>query len=83
MGILASAVALWFMAIALFLAGASIRAWFRGPRPFTKRALRGRFETRCQAQSPPSSVLACLRSRPPFFAHIYSNGGHCAEGSFS
>jgi drug/metabolite transporter (DMT)-like permease len=24
--------------------------------------LRGRFETRCQAQSPPSSALACLRS---------------------
>jgi hypothetical protein len=33
MGIYASAVVLWFMAIALFLIGASIRAWFRSPRP--------------------------------------------------
>ena len=33
MGIYASAVAFWFMAIALFLIGASIRAWFRSPRP--------------------------------------------------
>ena len=33
MGIYASAVALWFMAIALFLIGASSRAWFRSPRP--------------------------------------------------
>jgi hypothetical protein len=38
MGIYASAVALWFMAVALFLIGASIRAWFRSPRSFTKRA---------------------------------------------
>jgi len=38
MGIYASAVALWFMAIALFLASVSIRAWFRSPRSFTKRA---------------------------------------------
>ena len=33
MSIYASAVALWFMAIALFLMGASIRSWFRSPRP--------------------------------------------------
>jgi hypothetical protein len=32
MSIYASAVALWFMVIALFLTGASIRAWFRGAR---------------------------------------------------
>jgi hypothetical protein len=32
MGICASAVALWFMAVALFLIGASIRAWFRSLR---------------------------------------------------
>ena len=41
MSIYASAVALWFMAVALFLIGASIRAWFRSPRsqirPSTKR----------------------------------------------
>ena len=33
MGVYASAVALWLMAIALLLIGASIRAWFRSPRP--------------------------------------------------
>ena len=33
MGIYASAVTPWFMAIALLLIGASIRAWFRSPRP--------------------------------------------------
>jgi hypothetical protein len=32
MSIYASAVALWFMAIALFLTVASIRRWFRSPR---------------------------------------------------
>jgi hypothetical protein len=32
MSIYASAVALWFMAIAVFLTGASIRGWFRSPR---------------------------------------------------
>jgi hypothetical protein len=37
MGIYASAVALWFMAVALFFIGASIRAWFRSPRSFTNR----------------------------------------------
>jgi hypothetical protein len=34
MSIYASAVALWFMAIALFLTGASIRGWFRSPRAY-------------------------------------------------
>ena len=33
MSIYVCVVALWFMAIALFLIGASIRAWFRSPRP--------------------------------------------------
>jgi hypothetical protein len=33
MGTYASAIALWFMAIALLLIGTSIRAWFRSPRP--------------------------------------------------
>jgi hypothetical protein len=33
MGIYASAVALWFMAVALLLILASIRSWFRSPRP--------------------------------------------------
>jgi hypothetical protein len=32
MSIYASAVALWSMAIALFLTGVSIRTWFRGRR---------------------------------------------------
>ena len=32
MSIYASVVALWFMAVALFLIGALIRAWFRSPR---------------------------------------------------
>jgi hypothetical protein len=32
MSIYASAVALWFMAIALFLTGASIGGWSRSPR---------------------------------------------------
>ena len=37
MGIYASAVALWFMAIALPLTGASIRAWFHDSRPVEGR----------------------------------------------
>jgi hypothetical protein len=32
MSIYASAVAFWFMAIALFITGTSIRAWFRSSR---------------------------------------------------
>ena len=32
MSIYASVVALWFIAVALFLNGALIRAWFRSPR---------------------------------------------------
>jgi hypothetical protein len=32
MSIYAFVVALWFMAVALFLVGASIRSWFRSPR---------------------------------------------------
>ena len=39
---------------------------YRAARAFTsfrnQLALRSRFETRCRAQSPPSSALACLRS---------------------
>ena len=42
MSLYASVVALWFMAVALFLIGALIRAWFRSPRAqiwsSTKRA---------------------------------------------
>ena len=41
MGIYASAVALWFTAIALLLTGASIRAWFRSPRPVEVEGRRG------------------------------------------
>ena len=41
MGIYASAIALWFLAIALFLIGASIRAWFRSPRGYLRKRLDG------------------------------------------
>jgi hypothetical protein len=41
MGIYASAVALWFTAIALLLTGASIRAWFRSLPPVEVEGRRG------------------------------------------
>ena len=41
MSIYASAVALWFTAIALLLTAASIRAWFRSPRSVEVEGRRG------------------------------------------
>jgi hypothetical protein len=41
MGVYASAVALWFTAIAVLLTGASIRAWLRSPRPVEVEGRRG------------------------------------------
>jgi hypothetical protein len=39
MSIYASAVALWFMAIALLLFGVSIRSWFRTPQSHERPAI--------------------------------------------